>query len=136
MEQSLVPGWSVAVVIGDAGTSFAVLRDGSNVVVIDLHPMKSMAVQILAGSMACVCHIVIPDLKVANVYGFLQCVTLSSLYIYFRSARRFGAAGSSPDFSRVFHDMALLGLCRELSFNVLYSRTQANCNPPTPMLDL
>ena len=47
----------------------------------------------------------------------------------FRSARRFGAAGSSPDFSRVFHDMALLGLCLELSFNILYCRTQAN--PPT-----
>ena len=28
----------------------------------------------------------------------------------------FGAAGSSPDFSRVFHDQALLGLCLELSF--------------------
>ena len=41
-------------------------------------PMKSMAVQILAGSMVCVCHIVITDLKVANVCGFLQCVTLSS----------------------------------------------------------
>ena len=26
----------------------------------------------------------------------------------------------------VFHDMALLGLCLELSFNVLYCRTQAN----------
>ena len=37
----------------------------------------------------------------------------------FRSARRFGAAGSSPDFSRVFHDMVLLGLCLELSFDVL-----------------
>ena len=37
MEQSLVPGWSVAVVIGDMGTLFAVLCDGSNVVVIDLH---------------------------------------------------------------------------------------------------
>ena len=36
----------------------------------------------------------------------------------FRSARRFDAAGSSPDFSRVFHDMALLGLCLELSFNL------------------
>ena len=35
----------------------------------------------------------------------------------FRSARRFGAAGSSPDFSRVFRDMQLLGLCLELSFN-------------------
>ena len=46
-----------------------------------------------------------------------------------RSARRFGAAGSSPDFSRVLHDMALLGLCLELSFNVLWCRTQAN--PPT-----
>ena len=44
----------------------------------------------------------------------------------FRSARRFGAAGSSPDFSRVFRDMALLGLCLELSFSVLYCRTQAN----------
>ena len=33
MEQSLVPGWSAAVVIGDGGTSFAVLR----VVVIALH---------------------------------------------------------------------------------------------------
>ena len=42
-------------------------------------PMKSMAVQILAGSMACVCHTVNTDLKVANVCGFLQCVTLSSL---------------------------------------------------------
>ena len=51
----------------------------------------------------------------------------------FRSAKRFGAAGSSPDFSYpgVFHDMALLGLCLELSFNVLYCRTQAN--PPTLM---
>ena len=39
----------------------------------------------------------------------------------FRSARRFGAAGSSPDFSRVFHDMALLGLCLELSFNVIFN---------------
>ena len=29
----------------------------------------------------------------------------------------------------VFHDMALLGLCLELSFNVPYCRTQAN--PPT-----
>ena len=27
--------------------------------------------------------------------------------------------GSSPDFSRVFHNMALLGLCLELSFNEL-----------------
>ena len=35
----------------------------------------------------------------------------------FRSARRFGAAGSSPDFSRGFSDMALLGLCLEPSFN-------------------
>ena len=41
-------------------------------------PMKSMAVQILAGNMACVCHTVITDLKVAHVCGFLQCVTLSS----------------------------------------------------------
>ena len=41
-------------------------------------PMKSMAVQILAGSMTCVCHTVNTDLKVANVCGFLQCVTLSS----------------------------------------------------------
>ena len=31
----------------------------------------------------------------------------------------------------VFHDMVLLGLCLELSFNVLYCRTQAN--PPTLM---
>ena len=38
-------------------------------------PMKSMAVQILAGSMACVCHTVNTDLKVANVCGFLECVT-------------------------------------------------------------
>ena len=37
MEQSLVPAWSAAVVIGDSGTSFAVLRDGSNVFVIVLH---------------------------------------------------------------------------------------------------
>ena len=37
MEQSLVPGWSVAVVVGDVGTSFAVLCDGSNVGVNDLH---------------------------------------------------------------------------------------------------
>ena len=29
----------------------------------------------------------------------------------------------------VFHDMALLGLCLELSFYILYCRTQAN--PPT-----
>ena len=35
----------------------------------------------------------------------------------FRSAWRFGATGSSPDISRVFHNMALLGLCLELSFN-------------------
>ena len=34
----------------------------------------------------------------------------------FRSARRFGATGSSLDFSRVFHDMALLGLCLETFF--------------------
>ena len=47
----------------------------------------------------------------------------------FRSAGRFGAAGSSPDFSRVFHDIALLGLCLELSFIVLYCHTQAN--PPS-----
>ena len=33
----------------------------------------------------------------------------------FRLARRFGAACSSPDFSRAFHDMALLGLCFEFS---------------------
>ena len=32
-----MPGWSAAGVIGDVGTSFAVLCDGSNVVVIDLH---------------------------------------------------------------------------------------------------
>ena len=32
-------------------------------------------------------------------------------------------------FPGVFHDMALLGLCLERSFNVLYCRTQAN--PPT-----
>ena len=37
MEQSLVPGWSVSVVIGDVGTSFAVLCDASNVFVIDSH---------------------------------------------------------------------------------------------------
>ena len=30
-----MPGWSVSVVIGDVGTSFAVLCDASNVVVID-----------------------------------------------------------------------------------------------------
>ena len=48
---------------------------------------------------------------------------------FFRLARRFDAACSSLDFSRVFHDMALLGLCLELSFNILYCRTQAN--PPT-----
>ena len=34
----------------------------------------------------------------------------------FRSLRRFGAAGSSPDFSRVFHGMALPGLCLETLF--------------------
>ena len=34
----------------------------------------------------------------------------------FRSARRFGAAGLSQDFSRVFHGMALLGLCLETFF--------------------
>ena len=28
----------------------------------------------------------------------------------FRSARRFGAVGSSPDFSRVFHDIWLVGI--------------------------
>ena len=38
---------------------------------------------------------------------------------YDRLQWRFGAAGSSPDFSRVFYDMALLGFCLELSFNVL-----------------
>ena len=37
VEQSLMPGWSVAVVVGDVGTSFVVLCDGSHVVVIDLH---------------------------------------------------------------------------------------------------
>ena len=37
VEQSLVPGWSVAVVVGDVGTSFVVLCDESQVVVIDLH---------------------------------------------------------------------------------------------------
>ena len=31
-------------------------------------------------------------------------------------ARRFGAAGSSPDFSGGFHGMALLGLCLETFF--------------------
>ena len=36
---------------------------------------------------------------------------------------------SDSDLSRVFHDMALLDLCLELSFNILYCRTQAN--PPT-----
>ena len=35
----------------------------------------------------------------------------------FRPARRFGAAGLSLDFSRVFHDMALPGLCLELFLN-------------------
>ena len=34
----------------------------------------------------------------------------------FRSAWQFGAAGSSPDFSRVFHGMALLCLCQETLF--------------------
>ena len=73
-----MPGWSAAVVIGDGGTSLPccvmeVMCSSSPCM-----PMKSMAVQILAGSMACVCHIVITDLKVANVCGFLQCVTLSS----------------------------------------------------------
>ena len=34
-------------------------------------------------------------------------------------------------FPGVFHDMALQGLCLDLSFNVLYCRTQAN--PPTLM---
>ena len=37
VEQSLVAGWSVAVVVGDVGTSFPVLCDGSHVVVLDLH---------------------------------------------------------------------------------------------------
>ena len=37
----------------------------------------------------------------------------------FRSARRFGAVGSSPDFSKVFHAMVLLGLCRENFFSSL-----------------
>ena len=37
MVQSLVPGWSAAVVLETGGTSFAVLRDGSNVFVIALH---------------------------------------------------------------------------------------------------
>ena len=41
--------------------------------------MKSMAVQTLVESLACVCHTVTTDLKVVNVYDFLQCVTLSSL---------------------------------------------------------
>ena len=34
----------------------------------------------------------------------------------FRSARWFGAAGLIPDFSRVFHGMALLDLCLETFF--------------------
>ena len=44
-------------------------------------PMKSMAVQILAGSMACLCHTVNTDLKLANVCGFLQCVTVSTFFV-------------------------------------------------------
>ena len=36
----------------------------------------------------------------------------------FRLARQFGAVGSSPDFSRVFHGMALLGLCLETLFRI------------------
>ena len=35
-------------------------------------PMKSMAVQILAGSMACVCHTVITVLKVAMFVAFFS----------------------------------------------------------------
>ena len=35
---------------------------------------------------------------------------------FFQSARRFRATGSSPDFSRVFRDMALPGLCLETFF--------------------
>ena len=52
-------------------------------------PMKSMAVQILAGSlsMACVCHTDITDLKMANVYGFLQChlVFLNNVWLFCKS---------------------------------------------------
>ena len=65
MDQSLVPGWSAAVVIGDGGGGgggghhlpccvMEVMCSSSPCM-----PMKSMAVQILAGSMACVCHTVI-----------------------------------------------------------------------------
>ena len=77
-----MPGWSVAVVIGDVGTSFAVWSS------LTCMPMKSMAVQILAGSMACVCHTVNTDLKVANVCGFLQCVTLSCVKQCLTSLRK------------------------------------------------
>ena len=35
-----MPGWSAAIVIGDVGILFAVLHDGSNVVVIDLHAQE------------------------------------------------------------------------------------------------
>ena len=79
MDQSLVPDWSAAVVIGDGGKHhlpccvMEVMCSSSPCM-----PMKSLAVQILAGSMACVCHTVITYLKVAHVCGFLQCVTLSS----------------------------------------------------------
>ena len=48
----------------------------------------------------------------------------------FRSARWFGAAGSSPDFSRVFHDMALLGFV--LNFLSMYY----NIVVPRPTLQL
>ena len=78
MDQSLVSGRSATVLIGDRGISFAVLRDGNDVVVIDSHAHEDHGGVILAGSLGCVCHTVTADLKVANVYGSLQCVTLSS----------------------------------------------------------
>ena len=49
----------------------------------------------------------------------------------FRSARRFGAVGSSQDFSRVFHGMALLGLCLETFFHVNWAASRkmdTTCN--------
>ena len=78
MDQSLVPGRSAAVLIGDRGISFAVLHDGNDVVIIDSHAHEDHGGVILPGSLDCVCHTVTDDLKVANVYGSFQCVTLSS----------------------------------------------------------
>ena len=78
MDQSLVPGRSAAVLIGDRGILFAVLRDRNDVVVIDSHAHEDHGGVILVGSLACVCHTVTADLEVANVYGSFQGVILLS----------------------------------------------------------